>query len=292
MKDDRRFKKVFLDPDNLVEALNWLHAPGESCLVVGGPKVPEDARVEDCYYSADHRSLIVVLSHPSFEQVPTGECAPWLDAAKGSARFTLRKPEQAPTNGENKSEEPRKGLPELFEILSDVTKEKSQQELTSPSCIPAGLVEGSPTSAEREPESAESSGAECVLEVMQKSFWSDGENGSPVVDMIKAKDLFIAKFGRRPNRLEMSTKNLLYVKLSEQFAERVAWYFRPGAKHQQPELVEDQLAMMLNLREVEILPSDTSPPRLLYVKGSPAKAVDGTGAESSGDFFRRVMGTG
>lgn len=134
--EDNRLKRVFLDPNNLVRVLNWLHAPGDSCLVVGGPHVPEGATVHSCYYDQSHRGLIVVLSHPRFDPVPAGEETPWLSGARTTNRLVIRKPEKALSNVE------------VFR--SNEARTKAQNERTFPRIIIADLMSESASAAARD----------------------------------------------------------------------------------------------------------------------------------------------
>lgn len=78
--DDRRFRRVILDRDEITKILSWGGKPAGTCLVVFGDNpIIEETTVVNVAYDVMMHGWVVTLEHESFEPVPLGEVAPMMD---------------------------------------------------------------------------------------------------------------------------------------------------------------------------------------------------------------------
>jgi hypothetical protein len=102
---ERRLRLVHLSPQQVLNCLCWRRREALPLLDVTG--LPDGMRVVSLHADAERHCFIVLVYHPSFDEVPEGECPPLLTPLMVAVRlvpdpadpFTLLvPPEQKPCN--------------------------------------------------------------------------------------------------------------------------------------------------------------------------------------------------
>ncbi len=72
-RKEGRMKIVTISQQLILEVLNWKNKPhGYMLALPVTDDLPPDCEVVDVYYDHSYRSLLAVVSHPSFEPIPPG----------------------------------------------------------------------------------------------------------------------------------------------------------------------------------------------------------------------------
>jgi hypothetical protein len=77
MERSRRLRTYQIDTGDMVLFLNWAKRQPQYIAVPEMSGIPDGADVEWVYACPERRSIAVVVSHPSFPEVPDGEQIPF-----------------------------------------------------------------------------------------------------------------------------------------------------------------------------------------------------------------------
>lgn len=89
-QSERRLRRVIIGERELLQYFNALDAKNECVSLPFNSSLPEGYRVEGIHYAHEYAGFSILVSHPSFSDVPLGGCVPLHSAPWGTEYLSVR----------------------------------------------------------------------------------------------------------------------------------------------------------------------------------------------------------